>query len=218
MEVHGIGGGGIFTDVGDNDHLTLTGIDAFSKWTVSNNISDPLPINLLWFNAELDNDIVQLSWSTESETNNDYFTIERSIDGYNWEAVEVIPGAGNSSETLNYSTIDPDPVAGVSYYRLRQTDYDGQFAVSEAVAVSNGVATNNELQVYPNPTNNFIVVVGTNPEMERIRIHDVLGREVTDKTVVTEQDAQKVIIDLSNLNTGLYFVRTTGSSTKVYKQ
>ncbi|MCH7534972.1 MAG: T9SS type A sorting domain-containing protein, partial [Bacteroidetes bacterium] len=182
----------------DPGYVTAEAVTTFSnKFTFGSKTGggsvNPLPIELIDFQVELNGNYVDVFWVTLTETNNDYFTIERSIDGYNWEVVKVIPGAGNSSETLNYSTIDPDPVAGVSYYRLRQTDYDGQFAVSEAVAVSNGVATNNELQVYPNPTNNFIVVVGTNPEMERIRIHDVLGREVTDKTVITEQDAQKVI-------------------------
>lgn len=95
-----------------------------------------LPIELLDFTATVDRGIVDINWSTASQVNNNYFTIERSQDGYMWENLEEIKGAGNSTSTLTYNTKDPKPYLGTSYYRLSQTDYDGTTETFQPVAVS----------------------------------------------------------------------------------
>lgn len=95
----------------------------------------PLPIELLEFTATVDRSIVDINWSTASQANNDYFTIERSQNGYNWEDLEEIDGAGNSTSTLNYNIKDLRPYLGTSYYRLTQTDYDGASETFQPVSV-----------------------------------------------------------------------------------
>ncbi|MCX6292482.1 MAG: T9SS type A sorting domain-containing protein [Bacteroidetes bacterium] len=126
-----------------------------------------LPIELIFFNAELNKDVVNLSWATASELNNDYFTVERSSDGKQFEEVLRKRGAGNSTVTIHYSDVDKKPMTGYSYYRLKQTDYDGRFTYSEIKTIKYKPGNDPEQSlkitaVYPNPfdekfTVNFIM-------------------------------------------------------------
>ncbi|MFP4288832.1 MAG: hypothetical protein ACLFQS_06215 [Bacteroidales bacterium] len=112
---------------------------------ISNQIdfsNSPLPIELLYFKAKAVSGQVYLEWGTATEINNDYFTIERSMDGINWEVITFETGAGNSNHTRHYSFTDQFPVDGISYYRLKQTDYDGKFEYFQPAAVE---LTNTEL-------------------------------------------------------------------------
>jgi hypothetical protein len=86
-----------------------------------------LPIELLSFTSEVKPDRINLLWTTGSEINNDYFSIERGRDVSGWEVLGFVPGAGNSSVPLSYSFSDMQPLDGLAYYRLKQTDFDGQF-------------------------------------------------------------------------------------------
>lgn len=95
----------------------------------------PLPIELLSFTAEPVDEAVIVEWSTASQVNNDYFTIDRSYDGYEWENKAYIPGAGNSNSQLEYKWVDYNPISGVSYYRLTQTDYNGESETFDPVSV-----------------------------------------------------------------------------------
>ncbi len=95
----------------------------------------PLPIELISFKAKPTKDKVQITWSTASEINNNYFSIEKSIDGYNYQEIGQVSGAGNSSQTLNYSFFDDNPFHGVAYYRLSQTDYNGDNETFPPIAI-----------------------------------------------------------------------------------
>lgn len=99
-----------------------------------------LPIELLEFNAKRNDRYVDLTWQTASETNNNYFTVEKSIDGLNFSSIGNLSGAGNSSSVLSYKLIDSSPTQDrISYYRLKQTDYDGTFTYSDIVSVKPNV-------------------------------------------------------------------------------
>ena len=100
---------------------------------------DPLPIELLSFSANAVHNSVRLSWVTATETNNDFFTIERSINLKDWEVLGFVDGAGNSSRPLHYSFTDFNPLTGVSYYRLKQTDYDGKYEYFRPLAMQHGL-------------------------------------------------------------------------------
>ena len=99
-----------------------------------------LPIDLISFNAEhLGGDIhpvVVIDWVTLSQVNNDYFEVQRSVDVEQWYTIETVTGAGNSNSQMSYSVIDTKPLHGISYYRLKQTDYDGQHESFYPVSVS----------------------------------------------------------------------------------
>lgn len=113
-----------------------------------------LPIELVYFNGEAFSDGVQLSWTTATEHDNSFFTVQRSSDNLDFSDVADIEGAGNSSARLDYSIVDPFPVQGVAYYRLRQTDIRGHQTFSSNVPVLFDRSRLRDLEVYPNPSVN----------------------------------------------------------------
>ena len=182
-------------------------------------ICTTLPIELLNFNATVTNlDRIKLKWKTASEINNDYFTIERSNDGFDWEEIIIICGAGNSSSLLSYSVIDNDPINGMSYYRLKQTDFNGQFEYSNIRSVKIEKLLSPKIEIYPNPTYNKITITGNSSELEQINIFNALGQEISSFTTITEAKEEKFVLDLSNLTNGMYYIKTKTTANKVYKQ
>lgn len=133
------------------------GLSSFSEFGIGRESSNgnPLPVELLSFTATVkNNNQVELDWATAIEINNDYFTVERSADGVTFAEVTTVDGAGNSTEVHQYSAIDGTPVNGTSYYRLKQTDFDGAFKYSNIASVSIGnTEPTAQITVYPNPAN-----------------------------------------------------------------
>jgi hypothetical protein len=130
-------------------------------------ISNPLPIGLLSFEATCENQNTTLKWSTASEINNNFFTIEQTIDGINWQIISTVPGAKNSSSIKNYSFIDVNNNFETSYYRLKQTDFDGAFKYFTIIGVKKCRENLTELSLYPNPAKGFVNIAIRFPE-ERI--------------------------------------------------
>jgi hypothetical protein len=140
--------------------------------------SNVLPITLLSFQAEAKEQQVMTNWITATEINNDFFTIERSKDGSFWDKVGDVDGAGDSHTELSYSFIDQRPYTGVSYYRLRQTDFDGTSTLSEPQAVE--VLSNGDFaldQVYHAQEGLNLIYHATDPFVT-IEIFDLLGKRV----------------------------------------
>jgi len=100
-------------------------------------IFTPLPIELLYFNGYKNEGFNLLEWSSATEINNDYYTIEKSTDGINWDILTTITGAGNSIVALRYTCQDESPKHQVNYYRLKQTDFDGQYKYHNIIAIDN---------------------------------------------------------------------------------
>ena len=94
-----------------------------------------LPIELIWFNGVHKDGMNYISWKTASEVDNDYFTLEKSADGFHWSEISTIEGAGNSSEELLYEFIDSEPYSTISYYQLSQTDFDGNREQYKSIAL-----------------------------------------------------------------------------------
>jgi hypothetical protein len=166
--------------------VTVPGVADFSAWTLSGNGS-PLPIDLLLFTATLtDERTVDLLWVTASETSNDYFTIERTRDGINYETVGVTDGAGNSTQLLQYTGSDQHPYSGISYYRLKQTDFNGAFSYSSPVAVHAGDDEKAELVVFPNPSTEQVTVSAPATEGQEVHVimTDASGKTAFAKTAV----------------------------------
>lgn len=122
--------------------------------------STALPVEFLSFHAiyNSQNYSVDLDWETHSETNNDFFTIERSIDGKNWENIGIVAGNGTANDMTNYQFSDHIPFKNISYYRLQQTDFDGKSSYSTVQSVM--IKDKNELHIYPNPAKNFCAQSG----------------------------------------------------------
>ena len=120
------GSGGLST--ANSGSITQSSVSTFSYFTFgsSDNVNNPLPIQLLSFTAQCQQQDVVLNWSTASEENNAYFTLLRSDDAEHYEEIAQISGAGNSNEIINYSFSDWNAANGTYYYMLKQTDYNGQ--------------------------------------------------------------------------------------------
>ncbi len=119
-------GGGSANGTGNITSKAFTKFDSYFALANRTPGTNPLPIELLFFKASCENNSTKLSWATASETNNDYFSVEKSQDGFTFENINNIPGAGNSNNTLFYSATDEKPFSGTTYYRLKQTDFNGK--------------------------------------------------------------------------------------------
>jgi hypothetical protein len=132
----GIGGGAVVYVTGDlNNPSVISGTTcATIELVIPPGVI--LPIDLLSFTSEVLSDRVVLNWTTGTEINNDFFTLERSRDLYGWDILGFVPGAGNSSVPLSYSFSDLRPLDGLAYYRLKQTDFDGKHKYYGPVAAN----------------------------------------------------------------------------------
>ncbi len=153
------GNGGTTGNTTTGTIITSAPVSSFSPFTLASTTNaNPLPIVLTSFIAKENykNHSVVLSWITQTEINNDFFTIERSADGFNWEEVKRLKGAGNSNTSITYNEVDEVPLSGISYYRLKQTDFNGDFSYSAIQTVS--FNSENEIAIYPNPVNDVLTI------------------------------------------------------------
>lgn len=174
-----------------------------------------LPVELIYFEAVLKGDVVLLDWKTASELNNDHFMIERSTDAVVWEEIGQVYGHGTTSLPHSYKFIDKYPLSGVSYYRFRQVDYDGNFSYSPVRSIEYSVSEKSEkIFWYPNPGRGEIRWAAMHTEdIRMIVITDVLGR------IIFSADAASLSgnsLNVSYILPGTYFisfVKETGIQT-----
>ncbi len=189
--------------------ITWNGLYSFSDFTANGNGS-PLPISLINFDAQPVLENIELTWTTASETNNDYFKIERSIDGINFASFALIDGAGNSNTILNYKAMDFEPYEGLSYYRLMQIDFDGKFEYSDVKAVNFiKPAQGENWSVYPNPSNlNGInlTTAALKSEFINLSLCDVTGKLVYSKKISTSKQGNTQFIAFDQVVTGVYYL------------
>jgi len=194
---------------GDTDEGTVESLDAissFSPFTLgSTSFSNPLPVELLSFDAYLDGNNVKIKWSTATETNCDYFLVERSSDLDEFLPVGILPGAGNSTSIQNYEIYDEAPLSEVVYYRLKQFDYDGQLTTypPESVHVNPGF----NLQVYPNPArDNLNILQSGFGESVQVVLFNAAGKEILSKTF----NQRHVELPTNLFSAGYYVVQVSG--------
>jgi hypothetical protein len=199
------------------NYVQLTQVDAFSRWTLSDWLTEPLPIELLSFNAVAVNDHVDLTWVTASEINNDYFTVERSADAHNFQAVLNKDGAGNSSGILHYADADYNPLSGISYYRLRQTDFNGSHSYSQLVPVHFIQNELNSVQTWVNASENITVQLQSRErDVYRVELFDSQGKLILSQTMPVQKGVNNALIPNSGLAAGVYLLRFTGEKGDVF--
>jgi hypothetical protein len=169
----------------------------------------PLPLELETFTGKNEGTKNKLEWTTASEKNNDFFSLERSIDGSSFETFYKKEGAGNSSVRIDYAAYDYYPYNGRTYYRLKQTDYDGNFSYSSIISLENKLDQIAVSNVHPNPTTDdlnfdfYSPVKGT----IKIKIVDLAGRCVVDKTQNVEEGTSSLNTQMNSLAKGIYSLR-----------
>ncbi|MFK7933812.1 MAG: T9SS type A sorting domain-containing protein [Saprospiraceae bacterium] len=166
----------------------------------------PLPIELNSFEAGVENDFVNVNWQTSTELNNDYMEVQRSRNGKDFTTVGKVAGAGTTDEPQDYSFIDKNPLPGVSYYRLKQVDYDGAFEIHRTAIVQRKTAQL-ELQAVPTRTLNELTLYSS----EILAVDATYEVVNTNGQVVQRGQASagtaEVIVNVSQLMQGTYFVR-----------
>ncbi len=183
-----------------------------------------LPITLINFNAVWHDDEktkARIFWSTASELNNDFFVIERSRDGINWHSIERVAGAGTSINTNHYQIFDANPLSGVSYYRLKQTDFDGQKTYSQVVSLKREEYLPS-IAVYPNPSNsNLYVSMYRFPhdDVINIQVLDLSGKVVFESHLNKQDIIQETIqLNLEKLDSGSYQITCTSNNFTALKR
>ncbi len=184
-------------------------------------VSVSLPIDLVSFDVKKENDCVRIDWLTASEINNDYFTIERSINTIDFYSIANIQGAGNSTNLINYRIIDNECIKGKSYYRLKQTDYDGLFSYSNIRSVSFGVDEGNvEINaVSPNPIVDQWKINFVSPSVgvANLQIFNMQGQLVYTKEIETNKGFNTSIQN-KKLETGIYYLIITTNKSQTDSQ
>lgn len=167
----------------------------------------PLPVQLVSFDAVQQNERIKLQWATSSELNSNYFEVQRSTNNSNWTVISTIKAAGNSSLPVSYESYDDQPVVGSSWYRLKETDYDGKTIYSETKQVN--YQQTGKIAVYPNPNKgNTINLRGiTNPSDYIMTLHNAAGTSVY-KTALTS-----TTFNTPDLSPGLYMIQLLHKST-----
>lgn len=171
----------------------------------------PLPVELIDFTAQLMGEKVLLSWSTASERSCDYYEIQRSTNGQVWETVGFKEGNGNTNMISKYTYSDAAPFKGISYYRLKQYDFDGAF---EFLPIRSVQFMNDEeaISLYPNPAKNSVKVSAVKFKIDKIVVHSSTGKAVR---TIQDIDEEIISIDVNQIPAGVYFieVRTQDGST-----
>ena len=219
---HGNGGTTGAIDPATGTVISSALVTSFSPFTLASKGSgtNPLPVELLSFDAYPNGNLVDAIWSTASEMNSDYFMLQRSKEGIDFEDVKKINAEGNSTITKNYSSVDQEPYEGVSYYRLKQVDLNGEFAYSNIAEVNIEVGGIVNFSVYPNPAVDKvnISIEGSKGSEVLIVVYDILGREYFSKVILLSTRAEVIAFSpAEKLSPGVYTIMGS-SNNKIYKK
>jgi len=189
-----------------NNTVIVTGVNNFSPWTIASS-SSPLPIVYLNYNATYSDGKVDVSWATASETNNDYFTIERSNDLKDVTALGTISGAGNSNVPIDYSFSDSNPGYGTIYYRIRQTDFNGKTEETNWMVVN--IIPSGQISVIPGYSSGSIAVsFGNDDNAYNISIYDMTGNCINSSVRPSGSD-NLFDISIPGIAPGIYIVKVS---------
>ncbi|GAB2846616.1 T9SS type A sorting domain-containing protein [Hymenobacter ruber] len=163
-----------------------------------------LPVELTRFDATAKGAGVALTWATASEKNSDRFEIQRSATGEVYETLGTVKGQGNTTMAHDYSFVDSRPLAGTSYYRLRQVDSDGTFSFSPVAAVQTEAST--KVELYPNPSANQLILPAGVGAVQ-YRIFNALGQ-----TLLSGKATDNDRLDITSLPKGPFFLEMSGAT------
>lgn len=159
-----------------------------------------LPVEISSFSLKTVNRNTILSWTTESEINNDKFIIERSLDGRRYMQIGQEMGNGNTSVKKSYSFVDNSTQVGMNFYRLKQVDYNGEYEYS---AILTAEISDGTISIYPTTTTSTVQLDLGAEKTATIVVYSVNGQIVSNQTVSVSNSE----IDLSTLNAGIYYIK-----------
>ncbi len=173
-----------------------------------------LPIELGDFRAYLENGHVTVSWTTLAEINNDYFEVERSGNGRDFEVIETVQGAGNATTARNYKIYDFNPLPGKNYYRLKDISFIGEIGISPVRIVETDAQS---VTVYPNPADDYIRIDLSDFPVSNatIEINNAFGQVIHSEKISLEESAGTIKLDaIKTLLPGAYYITVSAPKTK----
>lgn len=200
-----------------NGYAQKTGFSSFSEYAIGKSNNFILPVELLEFSAEWNNEEQTeaiVSWQTATEIDNQYFYVERSYDAINFTDIVRKDGAGNSTNVIDYSYLDRDPITTrTSYYRLRQQDFDGSVSYSH-IEVLNPKDNLDFVALYPNPAqDNFDYFVYSPEDFKiTIKVTDYLGKVVFIDEAFVQKGINGFNMDISHLSSASYIIQVISNS------
>lgn len=180
-------------------------------------ITEPLPVTWLNINAlKNDNGGVNINWATATEINNDYFSVEKSTDNRTFFEIGQVKGGGNKNTISKYLYEDSNPGIGTLYYRIKQTDYNGEFDYSSVVSVVPGKMLGN-VTFNPNPASSNVTVTWDAGVKEQLtlQVTDLTGVVILSEPLSTDNNLH--YLNVSNINNGLYLVNILSKNEMVYR-
>ena len=223
--------GGVFSLTPDKSYERITTSstgELESDWTRTTSASyeptpagtnnNPLPIELVSFKAIVVGDIINLEWITASETNNDYFTVEKSIDAEYFDILTNIVGAGNSNNFVYYSTKDKNPIEGINYYRLKQTDFDGEFSYSDIIFVNKNKNTIVFEQPYKSGSSLQTFLYNQTGKTLNVEIINLLGQVIYREEIKPQTDTHFISLNINKFTKGIYLLRISNETDFLVKR
>ncbi|TAL61688.1 MAG: T9SS type A sorting domain-containing protein [Bacteroidetes bacterium] len=191
------------------------GLTEFTPFILVTDVA-PLPVTWLDVSAECNKGDVTVKWSTASEQNSDYFTVERSYDGTNFTDIANVLAAGQSSAIKNYSFVDEDPIPGVSYYRIRETDFNSSFIISAQMTM-NG-CSNDDIFIFGSEGGISVNIDAAAEGKYVFELYDVLGQNLMNETKTVPAGSNHLKLFVSNIASAMYVVKVYSGSNAVSKK
>jgi Secretion system C-terminal sorting domain len=164
-----------------------------------------LAVELIDFKGETTKNGVDLTWTTASEKNNNYYDVERSVDGKTFEKIGQVKGNGTTTAKQSYTFTDNTPLSILTYYRLRQVDFDGTSTTSNIISIPPKDNAKG-IKIYPNPSAASQITLDFAADAEGVSVVNALGQVVFQQKTMGQNRLQ---LDISTWAKGVYFVKTT---------
>jgi hypothetical protein len=184
-----------------NGFAERTGYTSFSKFAIGASGGAALPIELIQFNARIQNESVELRWQTASEKNASHFIVERAGEDFQWSEIGTEEARGNTTSINLYSMSDHEPLSGTNYYRLKLVDRDGSFEYSKTVSVYFTGTEGLSYTVYPNPSISFVKIEFSESPVADFRLFDSNGSLHLEGSLEKYNE-----ISLSEIPSGVYIL------------
>lgn len=194
--------------------VTVTNLGGCTANAATNvTVMTPLPITLLTFSVQPVLYGIEVNWVTVSESGNHFFTVERSSNGLTWKTIYTVNGTPNVNTTMSYSFVDDAPESGINYYRLRQTDFNGNvhFLASKSIISSKDQIDKPQLLTAPNPASGFVKILSS--INTTAQLYNALGFSCLEPVVLKAN--QEVVINTSMFPNGVYTLKTIDNSSSL---
>lgn len=188
--------------------ITIAGLNTFSPWVLSS-LAAPLPVEFVSYTGTCVSDHAVIEWTTATETMNDYFAIEKSTDGVNYSECGRVDGNGSTTSMHQYSFIDPTALTGITYYRIRQVDFNGESSKTNAVTVNSCDQGNTTVNTWYSQGSVNVEIIGEQEGDYVMEMMDMKGRVVLTKNTSKSSEVVVDRMSTSELEHGVYLMKVT---------